>query len=98
MSYQDKNLACRDCSKEFVWTKGEQEFFAQKGFGAPVRCPDCRRKRKDAKPNTVSDIGQTFEIVCQKCGKRGEVPFKPRNPAGAVLCSECFKQSDLKKD
>ena len=47
MSYQDKTLTCRDCGQEFVWTAGEQEYYAQKGFAnEPRRCPDCRRARK----------------------------------------------------
>jgi CxxC-x17-CxxC domain-containing protein len=32
---------------EFVFTAGEQEFYAQKGFtNEPTRCPSCRRARK----------------------------------------------------
>ena len=30
--YTDKTLTCRDCSQSFVFTTGEQEFFASKGF------------------------------------------------------------------
>ncbi|MBQ7784571.1 MAG: zinc-ribbon domain-containing protein, partial [Clostridia bacterium] len=30
--YQDKTLTCRDCGQEFVFTAGEQEFYAEKGF------------------------------------------------------------------
>ena len=44
---EDKTLTCKDCGKEFVWTAGEQEFYASKGFeNAPVRCPECRKARK----------------------------------------------------
>ena len=47
MSYADKVLSCRDCGQAFVFTTGEQEFFAQKGFtNEPSRCPDCRRARR----------------------------------------------------
>ncbi|HPT98842.1 MAG TPA: zinc-ribbon domain containing protein, partial [Armatimonadota bacterium] len=28
----DKTLACRDCGAEFVFTAGEQEFYAERGF------------------------------------------------------------------
>lgn len=43
----DKNLVCRDCEKEFVFTEGEQAFYKEKGFdNDPVRCPDCRKARK----------------------------------------------------
>jgi DNA-directed RNA polymerase subunit RPC12/RpoP len=43
---EDKNLTCRDCGKTFVFTAGEQAFFAEKGLSDPIRCPDCRRARK----------------------------------------------------
>jgi CxxC-x17-CxxC domain-containing protein len=47
MSYADKTLACRECGTEFVFTAGEQEFYAQKGFtNEPTRCPACRAARK----------------------------------------------------
>ncbi len=40
-------MTCRDCSQAFVFTSGEQEFFASKGFDhAPSRCADCRAARK----------------------------------------------------
>jgi len=42
----DKNLTCRDCGKTFVFTAGEQAFFSKKGLSDPIRCPDCRRLRK----------------------------------------------------
>jgi len=38
MSFQDKTLTCVDCGQTFVFTAGEQEFYAQKGFqNAPKR-------------------------------------------------------------
>ena len=30
--YEDKTLVCKDCGQEFVFTAGEQEFYAEKGF------------------------------------------------------------------
>lgn len=51
----DKTLACRDCSTEFVFTAGEQEFFAQKGFSDPTRCPACRANRKMERMRQQSD-------------------------------------------
>lgn len=47
MSYADKTITCRDCGTAFVFTAGEQEFYAQKGFtNEPSRCPSCRQQRK----------------------------------------------------
>ena len=37
--YQDKTLVCKECGAEFVFTAGEQEFYAEKGFeNEPQRC------------------------------------------------------------
>ena len=30
--YTDKTLKCKDCGADFVFTAGEQEFYAEKGF------------------------------------------------------------------
>lgn len=44
---EDKKIICKDCGKEFIFTVGEQEFYKEKGFeNEPVRCPECRRARK----------------------------------------------------
>ena len=47
--FEDKTLVCKDCGKEFVWTAGEQEFYASRGFeNQPQRCKACRDARKNA--------------------------------------------------
>jgi CxxC-x17-CxxC domain-containing protein len=49
MPYADKTIICRDCGEPFVFTAGEQEFYAQKGFtNEPTRCATCRQARKQA--------------------------------------------------
>lgn len=45
---QDKTMPCLDCKGEFIWTAGEQKFFATKGFSAPKRCKPCRDAKKQA--------------------------------------------------
>ena len=30
--FEDKTLKCKECGAEFVFTAGEQEFYAEKGF------------------------------------------------------------------
>ena len=43
----DQTLRCRDCGVDFIWTSGEQEFYASRGLAnAPSRCPSCRQARK----------------------------------------------------
>ena len=49
MEYQDKILKCAECGAEFVFTAGEQMFFADKGFkNEPKRCKACKAKRADS--------------------------------------------------
>jgi len=44
---EDKTLECRDCSAEFVFTVGEQDFFKDKGFDKkPTRCGECKTVKK----------------------------------------------------
>lgn len=48
----DKNLTCKDCNTEFVFTESEQAFYKEKGFeNDPQRCPDCRKARKQQRRN-----------------------------------------------
>src|SRR5919204_527528 len=42
----DTTLTCRDCGQAFVFTSGEQAFYASRGFTEPSRCADCRAARK----------------------------------------------------
>jgi len=48
---QDKEITCKDCGKAFIFTQGEQVFYAEKKFDDPIRCPECRRARKVKKNN-----------------------------------------------
>lgn len=51
---EDKTLVCKDCGAEFIFTVGEQEFYKEKGFeNDPIRCPECRRARKNARRNNA---------------------------------------------
>ena len=86
--YEDKTLVCKDCGNEFVFSAGEQEFYAEKGFEIePQRCKECRDNRK----NTLKQSRIMYEIVCAECGKVDKVPFEPRNDK-PVYCSECFSK------
>ncbi len=86
--YQDKTLVCRDCGKEFVFTAGEQEFYAEKGFqNEPTRCRECRQAHKAAR-NTAGPR-EMHDAVCANCGAATQVPFQPREDR-PVYCSECY--------
>ena len=76
--YEDRTLACRDCSEEFTFSAGEQAFFASKGLqNDPQRCPSCRAAAKRAR--TVGGPREFHAAVCGACGGQAIVPFAPRN-------------------
>ncbi len=84
--YEDKTLKCKDCGADFVFSAGEQEFYAEKGFtNEPQRCKACRDAKKNA-----GRAGRTFfDAVCAECGGPARVPFEPKE-GKPVYCSECF--------
>ncbi len=83
--YEDKILVCKDCGNEFVFTAGEQEFYAEKGFeNEPQRCKSCRDARKGARSERT-----LYTAVCAACGGEAKVPFQPKEDR-PVYCSECF--------
>ena len=84
--YQDETLVCKECGNEFVFTVGEQKFYAEKGFtNKPKTCKACR----DAKKNAGKPERQYFEAVCSECGNIAKLTFEP-NPDRPVYCSDCF--------
>jgi DNA-directed RNA polymerase subunit RPC12/RpoP len=44
---EDKKIKCLDCKKDFIFSAGERKFFEEKGYSEPIRCNNCRSKRKD---------------------------------------------------
>jgi CxxC-x17-CxxC domain-containing protein len=93
MEFQDKALTCVDCGSEFIWTAGEQLFFADKQFkNEPKRCKACKAKRANrvsAGPS-MRDRVET-QTQCSACGKETTVPFRPTQ-GRPVFCKECFQQ------
>lgn len=94
--YEDKVLVCADCGKEFIWTAGEQEFYAERGFqNEPRRCPECRKGRKNARSSQNGER-EMYDAICANCGKPCKVPFKPTE-GRPVYCSECFAKMKEKQ-
>ena len=96
MEYRDKSLVCVECHQQFVWTAGEQLFFADKNFkNEPKRCKNCKAKRNarmSGQPGTPSPGRERVETVatCSQCGKETTVPFRPTQ-GRPVYCKECFQ-------
>ena len=100
----DKTLICSDCGQEFAFTASEQQFYADRQFSEPRRCPSCRASRKAARGDAGgSNAGgysgggydraprEMFSATCASCGREAQVPFRP-NGTKPVYCSDCFQQ------
>jgi CxxC-x17-CxxC domain-containing protein len=91
MEYHDRVLKCVECGAEFVFTSGEQMFFADKGFkNEPKRCKACKTKRGTSATTGNYQRAET-RTTCSQCGKETTVPFKPTQ-GRPVYCRECFQQ------
>lgn len=85
--FVDKKIVCRDCQKEFVFSRGEQEFFDKKGLqNIPTRCADCRKQFREKKEKGELEA----QIKCTVCESMDKVPFAPRHQDG-VFCEDCFR-------
>ena len=83
LSYQDRTITCSDCGKPFVFTAGEQAFFAEKGFaGGPKRCPQCRALRRAERDGGTAG-GPGGPRPGGFSGPRPGGPGGPGGPAGA---------------
>jgi CxxC-x17-CxxC domain-containing protein len=56
----DRTLTCADCRSEFTFTASEQDFYAEKGFSEPRRCPSCRAAKKAARNADSSYGGSSY--------------------------------------
>lgn len=86
---KDIELKC-NCGKKFIFTEGEQKFYAKKGFGTPKRCETCRLEKKQKKMNeeTALESGKVFG-ECISCG------FETVLVEEVGLCGPCcFGEAD----
>jgi len=95
--YRDKVLRCIDCSEEFVFSAGEQLFFADKGLrNDPKRCKPCKLNKNERIAANMQVYGQPFPrerievtVKCALCGIETTVPFRPTQ-GRPVYCRDCF--------
>lgn len=108
LNFRDKTLICRDCRNEFIFTAGEQEFYASKGLtNEPVRCHSCRSVRKTSRDTEEAEGGYvrygTFasfggrtprQMHPATCAECGQMTEVPFVPRGdrPVYCSACYNK------
>ena len=71
--YEDKTLVCKDCGAEFVFTAGEQEFYASRGFqNEPQRCKPLQRREEERCESTERDVHHRLRKLRE--GSEGSLP------------------------
>ena len=85
MEFQDKSLNCVDCGTEFIWTAGEQLFFADKNFkNEPKRCKSCKAKRASRPSSGGGDGARAgrnhHQLLGVRQGNDGAVPSDAGTP------------------
>ena len=102
--YSDKNLTCADCGQEFVFTASEQDFYAQRGFTEPRRCPSCRASRKAARNaggrRIVRRLRRRRRLLCRRLRVAGTAAATARRDRGpremfTATCSNCGKEAQV---
>lgn len=96
-TFEDQQIQCVDCAQEFLFTAEEQEFYYQKRYSNPKRCPVCRANRKlsDNRGGGQSRGGYNrpqYNVICSACGRETTVPFEPKSDR-PVYCSDCYRSN-----
>ncbi len=86
----DKTLVCQDCNQEFVFSSSEQQFYADRQFSEPRRCPSCRAARKAQR----GDYGGGASHAGGGGGGRGGFSSGPREMFSAT-CSSCGREAQV---
>jgi CxxC-x17-CxxC domain-containing protein len=95
----DKVLTCSDCSQEFAFSSSEQQFYADRGFSEPRRCPSCRAARKAARGDSggssySSGGGGGYSSSGRSSGGGGGYERAPREMFSAT-CSSCGREAQV---
>lgn len=86
----DRVLRCCQCGADFVWSLGEQKFFAKRGLNPPRRCLACREDRKTGGTygsQVVSVDSATGLVLCRVCRRPASRSASFRTKE--ALCSAC---------
>ncbi|HVP15135.1 MAG TPA: cold shock domain-containing protein [Terriglobales bacterium] len=99
---EDQWIKCVDCGEDFLFTAGEQAFYASKGLtNAPIRCKKCREQRKQQRGSAGAGAGaaaggrpagprEMYTAICSSCGAETQVPFQPVS-GRPVYCRDCYE-------
>ena len=87
----DRTMTCADCGQEFMFSASEQQFYADRGFSDPRRCPTCRAQRKAARGSSGGGYGGYDSAM----GGGGGYRERPPREMFEAICSNCGKTAQV---
>ena len=94
--FEDKEILCIDCNRNFIWSTGEQAFYRDKQLqNPPKRCKECKQAKNERlaaiAAAQASGVRQRIEVAvnCARCSETTTVPFYP-SQGRPVYCRSCF--------
>ena len=88
---QDKTLTCADCNQEFAFTASEQQFYADRQFTEPRRCPSCRAAKKAQR----GDSGGSYSGGGSSGGYSGGGYSSGPREMFSATCSSCGREAQV---
>lgn len=89
LTYQDRTINCVDCGIDFTFTASDQQFYADRQFSEPRRCPSCRAAKKAARGEST---GGGYGNGGGYGGGGGGYSDRPREMFSAT-CDSCGKEA-----
>ena len=93
MYAQDKTLVCADCNQQFAFTSSEQQFYSDRQFSEPRRCPSCRAAKKAARGDSAGG-GYSGGSRSGGGNSGGGYSSGPREMFSAT-CSSCGREAQV---
>lgn len=86
-----QQVKCEKCGNDFLIINKEIEFYKEKDFPLPKKCPTCRLERRMSLRNKKELLG----YKCDSCGKDIIIAFDPVE-GQKVFCKTCH-QKDMQE-
>jgi CxxC-x17-CxxC domain-containing protein len=99
VEFTDRTLTCIECGEEFLFSAGEQRFFALKSLvNEPRRCKNCKIQRnlglRESRAQGGGFVKHETLATCSQCGKQTTLPFRPTQ-GRPVFCRDCFQHRKM---
>lgn len=105
LTLADQVIGCADCDTEFAFTVAEQLFYAERGIQRPVRCPECRARRRaerNADAIKASEINGGSLLWSDGYGNYGGVAANAQRRGAragvrmfSTVCTSCGKATEV---